>query len=43
MLQRLWQNSSDDTQQRKKSAVDCNHTTHSDTNTTDSGVVGGKT
>lgn len=42
MLQRQWQNSSDDTKQRKKAAVDCNHTAPSDTNTTDSGVVGGK-
>lgn len=33
---------SDDTKQRKKAAVDCNHTTPSDTNTTESGVVGGK-
>jgi len=33
--------SSDNTKQRKKAAVDCNHTTPSDTNTTDS-VVGEK-
>lgn len=34
------QNSSDKTKQRKKAAVDHNHTTSSDTNTTESGVVG---
>lgn len=36
------QNSSDDTKQRKKAALDCNHTTPSDTKTSESGVVGGK-